>query len=717
MLISAALVRAQERIQGVVIDAHTKAPVVGLTVAIETADHQRIHVRPTSTDGRYDFPLSIGAAYIHISGLGYADTVFAIGHVLFRAIELQPVGGRMDEVVVTAQRHTTLSQDVPVSVSTATAAELTSRGSIAVDDALRWIPGVSVTESQVNIRGSSGYGRGVGSRVLFMLDGMPLLAADNGDIKFDVVPLLDIDRIEVVKGAGSALYGSSALGGIINVITRPTSDTLSIGAVVLGGIYDQPKYSEWRVPTVGSKFASGEVGASGTVGQIGLLGTLAVRRNEGYRLGDDSYKVNGFAKASVPLGGAATWTTSLLAANENHGGWLYWKGLSTPLLPADSLGVVNGRIHSAKENVQSSIELLSDAVSHTFRLDLYHTQFTTDPSVPGGQPGAHSSALNTTGEYDLNTDLSSLYLTAGAIGSYQRVTSDLFTDHSGVSISGYAQAEWHISPAIVTTGFRADAIRHDAQNWLTQVSPKLGVSYAVDEHISMRGSIGSGFRAPTISEQYIDQVFGVFPVRPNPLLVPERSLSSEIGGSYRGQNLFVDAAIFYTRFQHLIEPTFVTGSSASYIQFQNITDADIFGHEEAIEWHPFSNDELSARLAYTYVYPRNRQTNAILEYRPRHLLQTRLGTQWGKWEGSADFRYVSQYESVDSVLSRQVPDGGARVNAYVLDARISRDMQDVTGLPAKLTFQVENLLNYYYVEIVGNVAPLRSYSVRIETAF
>src|SRR5689334_7613441 len=81
------------------------------------------------------------------------------------------------EIIVTAQKHTTAAQDVPISVSIVKSSEITSRAPEAIDYTLRYIPGVTVTESQVSIRGSSGYARSVGSRVLFLLDGMPFLSA------------------------------------------------------------------------------------------------------------------------------------------------------------------------------------------------------------------------------------------------------------------------------------------------------------------------------------------------------------------------------------------------------------------------------------------------------------------------------------------------------------------------------------------------------------
>ncbi len=713
LLLICSVCRAQ--IGGVILDNVTKAGIAA-SVILEDKDHGHLHVQPSRANGSFFFADTLKAVYLRIKALGYRDTLIPIDFFTSPVV-LIPASGYGEEVVVTAERHTTAMQDVPVSVAIVKPAEITGRSGLAVDEALRWIPGVSVTESQVNIRGSSGYGRGVGSRVLFLLDGTPLLAADNGDIKFDVLPMLDIDRIEVVKGAGSSLYGSSAIGGVINIITREPRDTMKTAINTFAGVYDKPKYDEWVVPDLKGRFISTEAGTSGKIGDLGLLGTVAYRHNEGYRLGDDSYKANVFLKALAPLSAAATLTVTGLVANEDHGGWLYWKNLSSPLLPSDSLGAVNGRIHSLKANINASATVLTDALTHSIKANAYYTQFTTDPTTAAGAEGPHSQATNYSLDYTINTDLHPIFVTSGIIGSFQQVTSDLFTDHHGLSFAYFIQGEWQASPLILTLGARADAIRYDSSDWLGRISPKIGASYKLGEEASLRSSFGMGFRAPTISERYIDQEFSGFHIKPNPGLEPERSYTAELGATVHTSNLYLDGALFYSHFNRLIEPSFVTNFADVYIQFLNVTEAELSGHEESIEYKPFSDDRLSLRAGYTYVYAKNITSARELEFRPRHLVQLRAATELGSVSASADFRYISQYQTLDSVLVRQVPDGDARVDAYVIDARIGYDLKNFIGVPLKMTFEVQNLLNYYYVEIVGNLAPLRNYSLRLETVF
>ncbi|MFI5263786.1 MAG: TonB-dependent receptor plug domain-containing protein [Candidatus Kapaibacterium sp.] len=234
---------------------------------------------------------------------------------------------------------------------------------------------------------------------------------------------------------------------------------------------------------------------------------------------------------------------------------------------------------------------------------------------------------------------------------------------------------------------RGDATRYDDSSTLGSISPKFGVTLDAGDGLNFRGSLGTGFRAPTIAEKFIDQTFnGIIHVIPNPALTPEKSTSAEIGGSYRTRNLYLDGAIFFSTFDNLIEPHFVTYKGSQAIQFGNLTKAEIFGHEEVIEYYPFSNDDLSLRLGYTYVFPQDRETKQILNFRPRHLLQARAETKFGAFSLSSDLRYISKYESVDSILITQVPNGDARVDAYILDARLAYMAEGLFGMPVTFSF-------------------------------
>lgn len=719
LLLIATLASAQNEFGVRLQDVKTGEPIPGAIITYKDTLARVLGKQFTNAKGETIRKSRLDLFAINIRALGYRDTSLLISEVK-NAILLESLALEKDEVVVTAQRHASVSQDVPISMSVVKEAEIQSRAPREIDEVLRFIPGVTVTEDQVSIRGSSGYSRAVGSRVLYMMDGMPMLSADNGDIKFDAVPMINIQSIEVVKGAGSALYGSSALGGIINVITRKPSKSWQGGVNASAGSYQEPTYQQWNQPEVGRTYYNVEAGASNTFGEVGVLASGAYKRDEGYRIGDDTYNGSGFLKLTTPTSENADLTFSTLYSYNEHGNWLYWKDLSNAYKPADSLSAVNERITSTKLNLYGAFKtLLGDVAYLDIKASSFITGYKTAPLNALDTVDPESRAINNLVDvqsgYFLYNDL---YLTQGVTFGYQTVSSNVSGDHTGINLGLYAQSEYKLKPIILTLGLRGDIYQYNTDKFVGSFSPKVGITWNTPvENFVMRSSFGTGFRAPTIIEKYTDQELNGFVIKPNPSLVPEKSLSLEFGAQYQDRYLMLDGAIFYSKFDQLIEPGFVTDGLQTFIRFSNITDAKIFGHEEIIEYTPFASELLKLRLGYTYIYPHNITTNTILNFRPRHLLQSRIEMREWNFVASADFRYISQYESIDPILIQQVADATARVDAYIFDARIGYSFRELTSVPITVTLQCQNLLNYYYVEMVGNMAPPRSVSVKVESVF
>ncbi len=115
-----------------------------------------------------------------------------------------------------------------------------------LQEALEAAPGVHFIGSQINIRGSTGFTFGAGNKVLLLMDGVPVYASDTGEFNWDMLPPLDVEQIEVLKGAGSTLWGSSALGGVVNIITKDPSSTGKLMFSTSIGRYDEPAFGEWQ---------------------------------------------------------------------------------------------------------------------------------------------------------------------------------------------------------------------------------------------------------------------------------------------------------------------------------------------------------------------------------------------------------------------------------------------------------------------------------------
>ena len=181
------------------------------------------------------------------------------------------------------------------------------------------------------------------------------------------------------------------------------------------------------------------------------------------------------------------------------------------------------------------------------------------------------------------------------------------------------------------------------------------------------------------------------------------------------RNLTFDAAIFQNEFYDFIEPG--VDPSDGLIYFDNVVRARIQGAEIGITYK-LLNDKLSLSASYTYLWSRDLEEQKALKYRPRHLafftaeysiLDILLG---------ADFRYSSRVEEIDTELIDLgiVPDGELRVPIYVLDLRAGYILSGL-GLPLKMYFNANNIFHYNYVELIGNIAPIRNYTFSLELIF
>jgi outer membrane receptor protein involved in Fe transport len=485
---------------------------------------------------------------------------------------------------------------------------------------------------------------------------------------------------------------------------------------VTAGQYDEPKYEEWKLPELTGRYYNVDAGLENKWADVGVLATASYRKNEGYRIGDDLERFNIFAKSVYSSSPDLTLRASALIANDQHGGWLYWKGLRDPYMDNDSLNAVKGRTNSNRVNINlGSDYAFGEKLDKLWvsKASFYTTEYITD-AVPeldddGSQSRANVISLESFFNSDLLDDLNS---TIGINLNQYSVSSTVLKDQTALGLASFLQLEWKpFSELSILPGLRFDRFKANGVEAEQQLSPKLGINYRPVEVLSLRSSIGSGFRVPTLTERFIDSKMAGFTIIPNGELRPEKALAFEFGAMYRNDLITLDGAIFHSRYEDMIDPQFV----GDKIQFKNITSAKQYGHEEFIEFRPFENDLLQARLGYTYVYSEDLTLDQVLPYRPRHLVQSRLEWNPKSFSLSGDFRYISAYEKTDETLSRVVPDGDIRNASYVVDARASVALTELLNLPLKLTFQVQNLLNYYYVEIVGNMGPLRNYSLKLET--
>lgn len=670
----------------------------------------------TAPDGSFVLPRVAPGTYpVAASLVGYARrrlaaAVITPGETTHVDLLLDPLPIQADPVVVTAARRAQSLQEVPVSVTTMDGDAMRARNAVTLDEALRYVPGVNMTEFQVNIRGSSGYSRGVGSRVLMLVDGIPLLTGDTEEINFESIPLGQVERVEVVKGASSALYGSSALGGVINVITRPIPEQPSVRASLSGGMTGAPSHTAWDWSD-GVRFQDGQ---SATVsfrpGGAGALVHAARYADDGFRQNDFRRRYNLYGRLDLDL---STFDRASITANllhQHRGSFLYWKGLGNALIPPD---VQQGDRVTATRFFLTG--MLTRTVSPDLLLSLRGLWFRNgwDDTIDSLTNTSRSSVLRT--ELQANwTPVEGHIVTGGAEGALEMVRADLFGRRSGGGFALYVQDEIALLTDLrLTLGVRYDWYDRDSLEPGGRVNPKAGMVWSPAAGTALRASVGSGFRVPSVAEAFVTTAAGGLEVIPNPALAPERSTSWEAGASqFLGGLGMLDAAVFQSDFWDLIEPRFVESGGVLKGQFANVTRARVRGVEAVLRTGLFAK-ALLVDVGYTYVRPWDLTLDDVLKYRPAHLVYVSASVTAGPVVMSGDVRHLSRVKRIDEEFRAFVNDADARVPITVVDASVRASFSAAGGrLTAGCT--VKNILQYNYVELVGNLSPPRTIILTLE---
>ncbi len=210
---------AQESgIKGKITDVDNGDPLIGVHVF-----YNKNLGTVSNVDGEFQLFLTEGAYQLRVSYIGYDEKIIATkvnkNEITGLHIKLKPSSTILDAIVVTAGRFEQKLSDVTVSMEVIKPALIGKLNVTSLEPALNAVPGLTIHDGQASIRGGNGWSYGVGSRVLIMIDDLPILSPDAGDAKFEFLNLDNIAQIEIIKGASSALYGSSALNGVVNIRT------------------------------------------------------------------------------------------------------------------------------------------------------------------------------------------------------------------------------------------------------------------------------------------------------------------------------------------------------------------------------------------------------------------------------------------------------------------------------------------------------------------
>ncbi len=722
---------------GKITDADTREVLPGVNIVADGHGG-------TISDGQGNYRLKLppGPHVIRFSFVGYATQIKNIratpGERLLLNIGLKQETVNLNTAVVSAGKFRQKLSSITLSMAVIKPDFIENTNTINLGNAINKIPGVEILDGQASIRGGGGYSYGAGSRVMVMVDGLPILTADADQVKWNFLPIENIQQVEIVKGAASVLYGSSALDGVINIRTGWPGLRPETKVTAYGGLYDRPQRKEmawwWQgLPLLaGFRFLH-----SRKMGNTDLVLGADALTNEGYR--QDNFEKH--LRFNFKLRQRNKKTKGLtygLNANmqwQNTSDFFIWQDADSGAflqVPGTTSPMKGFRFHadpwiSYFGNHQDN---------HSLRTRFFQVSNRFDTS-----PDKNSASEMYYAEYRYHRKFQKhLELNAGLSGLFGNTHAALYGNHTNSTIALFLQAGWRWSPRLLTTaGFRWEDDRMDRTDHASAPVFRAGMNYRLAPYTFLRASFGQGFRYPSVAEKYTATTLGSLRVFPNPDLNPERSWSSEIGlkqgfkiNSWKG---FIDVAAFWNEYSDMIEYTFgiykpdsVSIPSINDLGFKalNIGRARIRGLELNIRGAGKIANHLilTAYAGYTYKNPEDLSlpdtvSNNILKYRYRHTAKGDLSFRYKRFETGCTVIYHSFMERIDKVFEepilgieifkglkayRQAHNKGS----VVLDVRVA------VRLPKniRLSLLINNLANTETMGRPGDIRPPRNFQLQ-----
>jgi outer membrane cobalamin receptor len=567
--------------------------------------------------------------------------------------QAQQADVQLKDVVVTATKTEKDPKDVTVPVTVITAEEIKKSGALTAGEAVRTVAGLMLKDNgprgannTVNIRGSN-Y-----AQVLVLLDGKRLNSAQNGGFDLSMLPLAieDIDRIEVLRGASSALYGADAVGGVVNIITkRPSTTEMRLSAAAGSYGYDHL-----------------QAGSSGKEGSTSYAVTGTRETSDGYRVNSDmeQWTVNGNVGYEFSPGASVEFTTNYFTRKQGVPGSLSWL---SPKARQDDRNLFSSATYRQK-------------VGNAF--DFSVTAARSDEHQYYRDPDAFADSVHNTLSKRGDVQMSWLagqwsLLTLG----YEQRKDDLDSTDSGDRLmenkAWFLQDEIGLGESlIVVFGDRYD--KHSMFG--NRHSPRASARYFLfGKETIVRVSYGESYRTPTFNDLY-------WPFLGNPDLQPERAVEYNAGIE---QQLGGAGAVKFTWFErkakNLIDWHENPPGSGIWM-VDNIARARITGVEAEARLSLSQIVRLS--INYTYTRPIDEVTGEKIYYTiPKEQLNGRCIVDLD----------ANVYLTVEGrMVENYVMPGDPEWHYVVADARVAERFGKKNGTQGEIYFAITNAFDRKY---------------------
>lgn len=604
--------------------------------------------------------------------------------LFFSAVVSADENVSLKEVVVTATKTEKQPQDVTQSVTVITSDEIEKSGATNVAEVISTKTGVMVSEQgpvgalqSVTLRGST-Y-----QQVLVLLDGKRLNSGSAGgyDLSELPVPMSAIERIEIVRGPASALYGSDAMGGVVNIITKKPATPVT----TLSGSMGRNGY------------ISASLNNTGRDNNTYYSLSVGKERSHGYRDNSDSKQMLAGIKIGYDLDTASSveGTFDYITKDLGVPGSVQF---SSPIARQQTREAISGLQYKARiaNGLDYSLRVYRNQEHIGFQ-DPDFLEFDTNRSVTSGT------------ETQINWLMSSFsMLTAGIEGREDSLVNNTAGTHTASISSEYIQDELSLGDSvIVVLGGRNDS----NSAFGSKFSPRASARYLqAGSGTILRASTGKGFRAPTLNDLYFQDAAGN---HGNPFLRPETS--EEFDGGIEqpfGSGNFIKFTAFKRRVKDLIVWDLVSDPTSSFpfaVTPKNIGRARITGTEA--ELHFLISKMLSGSINYTRMFPVDLLTGDRIFSDVSHIPDMEMGgtlrLALDQINMSLSGRRVKNY----------VQPGAEKWDYYAVDGKIIATLTPEKGSKLDLFVGVKNMFNRKYETIAGYPMPPQEFYSGVTAQF
>lgn len=624
-------VTAQRTVRLTILEKGTKQPVIAANV--EYAGNDKLEnpaFTVTGTDGVATLTLPYtGVCHYRVSSMGLVPLTGKIDpdtKVLMLYLDEDVMG--LNEVVVTGSRTARPMKLSPVATQVLSGQSLVNAGYGNLQQALQQeTPGLNIQKvgfgNEISMQGLDA------RHVLFLMDGERMTGDMAGNLDYERFNLHALDRIEIVKGASSTLYGSRAAGAVINLITKKTTEPLRVEAGVRYGQMNERNYKEISKKDFLYMFEKNAdrpnlqswVSAGANSGKFTSQTDVWYSSSDGFYLYQQENDQKVYTKEANPFLDEDIIVKSYLprppmgiegSEHVSASQKLYWdpsENLTMQVYGSmffmNTYDLIQDLVFSQSRDFTGGVKatyMLKDWFSvtaglHTDFYDRFKRHERRDERQKVYKSRIVQPRLTITSCYFKGHDL-----IFGIEHFTDDLTSDRFvnrqmTTRSLKETEYFLQDEWTINPQwMISAGVRTNFSR--AFGFMGM--PKIAAKYSLDEQWSFRANYSMGYRSPSIKELFFNwDHLGMFQIKGNEYLQPEKNDYVSFGSEYSNDRLFLSGTLYGNFFREKIEGVWRIYDMQYNFEYMNLSRQRLLGGEALARWRMF--DFLTLNATYSYV--------------------------------------------------------------------------------------------------------------------